>query len=413
MFPTALSILGLAVGQAPVTPMPMGSTVPQVPAPVAAADCATCPESETPEATKYFAEKLLAGTRVGQIMECRGIKFYGWVQASSSTGSTRNSTLPGAPFADRSNEFTLNQAYAITEKPIDWDRKEFQLGFRTDAFIGHDARFTIMRDLWDYQIRNGDPLPYDMPQFYVEAFLPNLFGGTSVKAGRILTLCEYETVPGITTPFTSRSYLFQYNPFSHFGVMATTPVGDNLTVSYGAVVGTDNFIGPTNRLTFHGGLKWAPKDGDTTFTLNALVTNPEYQTGQAYNHYNAFNFQMTHKLTEKLLYAADSTYSYEKNLPIGADGNSATSWYGVAQYLAYEHNKCWTSNARFELFQDEDGWRTGTRGLYTSVTYGLNWTPTDALLIRPEFRYDNNINAPFEGGEKNLFVAALSAFWRF
>jgi hypothetical protein len=405
MFPTALSLLGLAVGQAPVTP-----TVPPVAAPAAAA-CATC--EAAPEETKYLAMRLLEGTRAGQIMESRGIKVYGWVQTSFSTGSTRNSTLPGAPFADRSNELTLNQAYVVTEKAIDWDRKEFQLGYRSDAFIGHDARFTIMRNLWDDQIRDGDPVPYDMPQAYLEAFFPNLFGGTSVKAGRILTLCGYETVPGITTPFTSRSYNFQYNPFSHMAVLATSAVGESLFVNYGVMLGNDNFFGPTNRLYFHGGVKWAPKDGDTTFALNSVITNPEYQTGEAFNHYNVYNFVMTHKLSCKLTYAADATFSHEKNLPIGADGNSATSWYGLAQYLSYAHNSCWTSNARFELFQDEDGWRTGTRGLYTSVTYGLNWTPTESVLIRPEFRYDNNINAPFENNEKNLFVAALSAFWRF
>lgn len=404
MFPTAISILGLAVGQAPVTP-----TVPPVAAP-AAADCATCPA--TPEATKYFAEKLLEGTRAGQIMANNGIKFYGWVQGGYSTGSTANSTLPGAPFADRSNELGMNQAYSVFEKAIDWERKEFQLGFRTDAMIGTDARFTVMRDLWDYQTRNGDTYPYDMPQFYAETFLPNLFGGTSVKAGRFYTLEGYETVTAVSTPFLSRSYNFHYNPFTHFGVLAKTFLNENLSAQYGAVLGADNFIGPTNRLTFLGGLLWAPKDGDTTIALNSLITNPEYQTGEQYNHYNSYNVVITRKLTDKLLYALDGTFSHEKNLPIG-DGNSATSWYGLAQYLAYAHNNCWKSNARFELFQDEDGWRTGTRGLYTSITYGLDWTPTDALLIRPEFRYDNNINAPFEGGEKNLFVAALSAFWRF
>lgn len=409
MFPTALSILGLAAGQAPVTPMPMGSTVPQVPAPAAVAE----PAAETPEATKYLAEKLLEGTRAGQIMANNGIKFYGWVQSSFSTGTTKNSTLPGAPFADRSNQFSMNQNYLVLEKPIDWEKKEFQLGFRTDAIApGTDARFTIMRDLWDAQTRNGETYPFDMPQFYAEAFFPNLFGGTSVKGGRFVTLEGYETIDAVSTPFLSRSYGFQYDPFTHFGVMAKTMVGENVTAQYGAVVGTDNFVGPTDRLTFLGGLLWAPKDGDSTLALNALITNPKYQTGQQWNHFNSFDVRWTRKLTDKLLYAVDGIYSYEKNLPIG-DGNSATSWYSLAQYLAYEHNKCWKSNARFELFQDEDGWRTGTRGLYTSITYGLDWTPTDALLIRPEFRYDNNINAPFEGGEKNLFVAALSALWRF
>jgi hypothetical protein len=413
MIQSALAALSLASGQ---TPMPTQPTAPMVPVPAAPApmvvDAMPAVEEAAP-ATKYLAMRLLEGTLPGQIMENNGIQFYGWLQSSYSTGSTRSSTLPGAPFADRSYEFSLNQAYFRFEKPIDTAKKEFQYGFVSDYIApGSDARFTIARDLFDKQVRDNRQHPIDNVQSYGEIYLPNLLGGTNIRAGRMFALVGYESIAAVNTPFLSRSYNFQYNPFTHTGVHATSQISENLSVNYGAVLGNDNFVGPTNRLTFVGGAKWAPKDGDTTFAVNAVVTNPEYQASEGFNHYNVYNAVLTRKLTDKLTYAADMTYAHTEDVPL-ANGTGSTFWYGVANYLAYDHTPCLQSNFRVELFQDEDGYRTGTRGLYTSVTYGITWKPYQGLWIRPEARYDNNVRGPFENGEKNLFVGALSCILRF
>jgi hypothetical protein len=63
------------------------------------------------------------------------------------------------------------------------------------------------------------------------------------------------------------------------------------------------------------------------------------------------------------------------------------------------------------VFQDDQGLRTGTRGLYTAVTYGLSWTPCDALILRPFARYDHNRNGAFEG-KQNLYTGGLEAIVR-
>lgn len=50
---------------------------------------------------------------------------------------------------------------------------------------------------------------------------------------------------------------------------------------------------------------------------------------------------------------------------------------------------------RVEWFRDDDGVRViineagnGNRGNYYEVTWGLNYTPSKCLIIRPEIRYD-------------------------
>ena len=242
MIASALATLSLAAGQVPVAPI--------VPVPFADASAA-CAAAETTPETKYLVMKLLEGTQAGQILENNGIKFYGWVQMGYSAGSTRSTTLPGAPFADRSYEFTLNQAYFRVEKAIDTSKKEFQIGGRSDYIApGTDARFTIMRDLWEKQRFDGRVTPIDNVQSYTELYMPNMLGGTSLKVGRLFTNIGYETIDAVSVPFMSRSYNFQYNPFTHLAALFSTPIGDDLTATYGVGNGCDNFIGPTSRLMY-------------------------------------------------------------------------------------------------------------------------------------------------------------------
>ena len=51
-----------------------------------------------------------------------------------------------------------------------------------------------------------------------------------------------------------------------------------------------------------------------------------------------------------------------------------------------------------EFFDDVDGNRTGSKGLYTACTAGLNFQPRPDIIFRPELRHDyNNESAPFNG----------------
>ena len=414
-----------AVGQpAQLPPIPKAGTLPaiQEPAPKKDDPAPGSPEAseearkegETPPPTKYLIEKSLAETRLGNILDSNGIKIYGWTEMSYSVGTASGSNAP-VFMNDRANEFLLNQNYLIVEKAIDASKKEFQLGWVTNWILpGSDARTTVVRGLWDDQLRknNGGPVlnPIDLYQAYGQVFLPTLGAeGTTVKLGRFATHCSYEVVQAVDTPFLSRSYGFQYNPFTHTGIWATTPLNDTWTVSYGLATGSDTFIDrPTNRATFLGQLKWAPKEGKTTVLLNTVITNPEFIPAEAFTFYNVYNLQLIHKFTDKLTYILDATYSNTKNVP--NVGN--TNWYGAVNYLTYAHTDKVSSLLRAEVFEDTSGFRTGFKGLYTEVTYGVTVKATDSLLIRPSVRYDNNANsAPFEGSQ-NLFTATMDVIYR-
>lgn len=442
MFTTMLLGTAVAAGQPPVpmpaysyplipaqaapAPMPMGTPVPMPMnggAPAGNGNGDACKKDEEKpeekEATKYFVEKLLAGTRAGQLLSDRGIRIYGWTQMSYTASSASKSNLP-ITFNDRANEFQLNQNFLRIEKAIDTSKKEVQYGWKTEYILpGTDARYSIPRGLFDNQLRNGvnggpRNYPIDIYQMYGEFFLPNIGEGTTVRVGRFATHCEYELVQGAENPFLSRSYTFQYNPFTHTGVWATTQLNDDWAMSHGAALGSDNFIDPASRLTYLGQLKWAPKDGKTTVLFNAVVTNPKFFVAENFAFYNVYNTQVIHKFTDKFTYVFDAAFSHMDNIPGagGQPGLHSAHWYGFANYFLWQVTDKVASNFRAELFEDEKGVRTGFAGLYTGLTYGLTWTPKDALMIRPFVRYDTNSRSrPFEG-DHDVFLAGLDVIVR-
>lgn len=415
--PAALPAIPMPGAAQPTPPMPMTPPPGMMPPPTNGngEEPKAEEEEKKDEPEPYALMRLLSATGLGQRMNDRGVSVSGWVQGNYTLSTANRSNLP-LTFNDRKDFWQMNQNFLRIDKAIDTEKDEFQLGYRSELILpGTDSRFTIARGLLDQQLRNGQngmakKYPIDLLQAYAEAWLPN-FGpnGTSVKVGKFATHCSYELMQGAETPFLSRSYTFQYNPFTHTGVWATSKLNDTWTASYGAAVGNDNFIDSTNRFTYIGQLKWAPEESKTNVLFNVVLTNPRFDIAENFAHYNVYNAVLTHNVSDKLTYVADATFSHINGTPAGG---SAT-WYGAAQYLIYKHCDKVTSNFRVELFEDTKGFRTGSAGLYTAVTYGLALQPHRALTFRPTVRYDhNNSSRPFDG-QPNLFTAAFDMILRY
>jgi hypothetical protein len=370
-------------------------------------------KDDPPPPQKYLLERTLAETRLGNLLTNNGITVYGWTDMSYNASTASKNNAP-VFMIDRANQFLLNQNYLVVEKTLDTSKSEFQWGFRTDWVLpGSDARTSVIRGLWDNQLKsgtNGQPTlyPIDPFQFYAQAFLPELGGGgTTVKVGRFATHLEYELFQSVDRPFVTTSYLFEYNPFTHTGAFATTQLNDTWSVSNGLATGNDTFIDSANRLTYLGQIKWAPKEGKTTALFGVSLTNPQYDANDAFAFYNVYNFQLTHKFTDKLSYVLDSSFSNIQNSPLGN-----TNWYGAVNYLIYNHTDKLVSTLRAEVFEDTSGFRTGFKGLYSEVTYGVNYKPLPGLILRPSVRYDNNANTAVWEGSQNLFTVAFDVILR-
>ena len=242
---------------------------------------------------RWAVMRLLQGSWYGTQLDDNRIAVSGWTDLSYNASTASRNSLPTA-FDYRANQFMLNQNWLHVEQRIDPQKKEFQWGWVTDWILpGSDYRFTLARGLWDNQLsaNRGRPLLYgiDPIQFYAQAFLPGIGEGTAVQLGRFGSPCEYEQNQAVNTPFVSRSYLYTYNPFTHTGLWAVTQLDADWSVGNGLVTGNDTFIDPANRPTYLGMLKWAPKDGPTTVTFATSVTDPRYDTRQAFPFYNVYN----------------------------------------------------------------------------------------------------------------------------
>ncbi len=418
-FPTPLTTLpDLAATDNPSTPMP----APKAATPADASGSPNGngngngeqaePEEEEKAPPKYLLERTLAQTRLGQILNNRGITIYGWTAGSYNVATPSGSTLP-VTMADRANELLMNQNWLHMEKAVDTSKDEFQWGWNVDWILpGSDYRFTLPRGIWNGQLtsNNGGPQLYgiDPYQFYLQSWMPGVGPkGTKLIVGRFQTHIGYELVQQVDTPFVSRSYLFQYNPFTHTGAWATTQLNDDWSVGNGIATGIDTFIDPTNRFTYLGQLRWAPPEGDTTAAFNIVLTDPNYQANENFTLFNVYNFLLTHKLSDKLTYVLDSMYSHTGNTPVGF-----ADWYGAANYFIYNVNDKSAATVRAEVFDDNTGFWTGFEGLYTEITAGWAWKPFPGLMIRPSARFDyNGYSRPFEG-DHHLWTGIIEAIVR-
>ncbi len=418
MLTTMLLGSWLAAGQAPAPmPMPMPKTAPMaVPmaAPVAApvavesAPCTACETAEEEEATKYFVQKLLEGSRFGQTLADRGVVISGWANMNYTASSTSRSNAPTA-FNDFANDYQLNQVWLQAVKSIDTSKKERQFGYNVSAFYGRDYQFTLPRGLFSDQAADQRNYGFDLVYHYGEFFMPNLGGeGSTLRVGRWGTLIGYEVIDAPNTPFISKSYNFQYNPFTHTGAMITTQLNENVSMYHGVVTGSDIWIDPAARATYVGGVKYAPSEGKGSIAFNTVIGPGEFNVQEGVTHFNSYNVLFTYNVSEKLTYVLDTTFSHADGFP----GIGSASWYGFANYLHYKHGDRVTSNFRLEFFDDRKGARTGFEGLYTAATYGLTVTPLDWLIVRPFVRYDYNSDSdPFEG-DPDLFTGGLEAIIR-
>jgi hypothetical protein len=353
------------------------------------------------------------GTWLGNLLEDNRITVFGWTNVAQGPSTASGSNLP-VTFNDRAGEFLLQQNFLHVERTIDTSKREYQFGFVSETILpGSDYRFTLPRGLFNRQLTANDGRPnligIDPYQFYTQAFLPD-FGprGTKVIAGRFQTIVGYELVQAPDTPFLSKAYLFQYNPFTHTGALATSQLTDAWSVSYGAATGIDTFIDPANRFTFLGQVKWAPPAGRASVALNTVLTRPEFDAPENFAFFNMYDVVFTYKISDRLGYVANAAYSHIDDVP----GTGFTDWYGVAQYLTYQVSPTVSTTARVELFNDTTGFRTGFEGLYTAVTAGVTWKPFPALIARPFVRFDhNNQTRPFDGSP-NLLTAGLDLIVR-
>jgi hypothetical protein len=287
-------------------------------------------------------------------------------------------------FNSTPNRLNVTQSWLYAEKTAD---ESSPWGFRADIMYGTDAddtqAFGNPAGSWDFQ--NGfdhGVYGWAIPQLYAEVLL----GEWSVKAGHFYTLVGYEVVTAPDNFFFSHA-LTMYNsePFTHTGVVASRSLSDNLEIHAGWTLGWD-----TGFDQFDGGSSWLGGFSytlmeDATFTYISTAGNFGKRGDNAYSH----SMVLDMKLTENFNWVVQSDMVRVNEF--GEDN------IGLNQYFLYTVSDCIGLGARVEWWKADNitGYAphgsnapaTGSQSYY-EATFGVNARPHANVVFRPEVRYD-------------------------
>jgi len=235
-----------------------------------------------------------------------------------------------------------------------------------------------------------------------------------LSAGRFVTLLGEEIIPTYQSQNfnETRGFVFTLGePLTHTGVRASYTFNDYVAATGGVNNGWDSGTGLNN-----GG-----PSGEGELSLNnkdksvALVVNGTYGANQL-GHSNSYLGAVDPIFTFKPAFIPNVTlateYLYASETGKFQNGHGAT-WQGLAQYVVYDLN-AFEFATRGELFDDEDGARSGTHQTLWEVTQTLTYKVPDVtgLLVRAEYRHDNSNAHVFSNNNAVNPVTGLQHEWK-
>lgn len=289
-------------------------------------------------------------------------------------------------FDSAANQFSLNLIKLQFEKTPDVSNS--RLGYRLSFGYG-DAMNVV----------NGtDPAGLGFSQYLYEAYFSYLApvgpNGLMVDFGKFVTPHGAEVIDSHQNWNYSRGILFTYAiPFYHFGLRSTYAFNDKLSMTGFLVNGwnsvVDNNTGKTVGVSF--GIK----------PLSKVSLSTSYMAGPEQEDMNRGWRQLSDSLltinaTDKLTFMFNYDYGTERF----ADLNAVTKWQGVASYVRYAFNDDYAVAARYEWYNDPEGFTTGLRQQLKGITGTFERRIAKKLVTRLEFRHDYSNEPVFTRGDQ-------------
>jgi len=260
---------------------------------------------------------------------------------------------------------------------------------RTNAFLHSSAD------------ANGNQTDNFVEQAYI-SIKPPKGKGFELDAGQFVTSAGQEVIETMNNWSYSHGILFGYAiPYYHFGLRTTMPVTKAWTAGVQLVNGWNNVVDNNGGVTV--GLTSSVVKPKATWNLN-YYTGPE-NAGTQKGYRNLID--------TTLLLTPTSKFSWYINYDYGQNHAPTTKplflhsphWQGIATSARGQVTSNAALVARYEHFNDNQGFATGTTQTLNefTATYEYKWPA--GLLLRSEYRRDWSNQAFFQKGDTNSVKA--------
>jgi len=266
------------------------------------------------------------------------------------------------------NSMSLNLAeVALEKKPV----ADSRAGFRVDLDYGPTATLV-------HAAEPGGTTTYQNIQ---QAYVSVLAGkALQLDFGKFVTWSVQELIESKDNWNYSRGLLFSWAiPYYHTGLRAAYAVNDKVSLTGFLVNGWNNAEDNNTGKTLGGQVILKP-------TANlAIIENytggPE-QSGDNDDWRHLSDTIVTYTINSKVSLAANYDYAQDKVL------GEKVQWQGIAAFAKFQASDWFALSPRYEYFDDDDGFSTGTAQKLREATVTAEFKHKAGLIMRLEYRGD-------------------------
>jgi hypothetical protein len=342
----------------------------------------------------------------------KDIEIHGFASSSYSYNFNKpsNNTNALRVYDKDDNSFKFDTGELVLKKDA---TKIGDVGFRTDLSFGFSSPKTNKATGTDSASTDDD---FDLQIGFVQYNAP-IGEGLLIDFGKFATHVGSEIMDGYDGwNYTfSRSFLFNYGPFTHTGIRVQYAVSNTVSVLGMISNGQDNQTDNNSAKGFGGQVSWAPVDNVAIF-FN-YFGSAESQTDDTKNTNDFRNFYdivADIGIAKNLSLNLNYMYGSENN----ANGNDLdATWWGISGIVRYDVNEWFSLNFRGQVFDDNDGFRSSTTQKLTAFTITPEIRLNNNMVVRAEYRHDDSNVTPFtdsngiaKGSQDTLAFNALFYF---
>ena len=342
----------------------------------------------------------------------KDIKVHGFASSSYSYNFNKpsNNTNSLRVYDKDDNSFKFDTGELVLKKDA---ANIGDVGFRSDLSFGFSSPKTNKSTGTNGASTDDD---FDLQIGYVQYNAP-IGKGLLIDFGKFATHVGAEVMDGYDGwNYTfSRSFLFNYGPFTHTGIRMQYALSDTVGVLGMISNGQDNQTDTNSAKGVGGQVSWTPLDSIALF-FN-YFGSAEPQTGNTNNTKDFRNFYdivADIGVSKNIFLNLNLLYGSEDN----ANGiNLDAEWWGFSGVVRYDVNKWLSLNFRGEVFDDKDGFRSSTTQKLTAFTFTPEVRVSNNMVVRAEYRHDESDANPFtdENGkaDDSQDTVALNALFYF